>query len=231
MNRFEVIGVDADDTLWRSEDGFHRAEARFCELVEPHADGADVRAALTAAEQRFLPISGYGVKAFTISMLACAAEVTAGRLPGTVTTDLVNLGVELLTAPVELMPGVESALAEMAADGYRLALITKGDLIHQQRKIDESSLAKHFSSIDIVIEKDETTYRAVLGRLDTPPERFCMVGNSLVSDVLPVRAIGGAGVHVPYHLTWAHEHADHDGDVPTLDTLAELPELLRRWKD
>jgi putative hydrolase of the HAD superfamily len=227
MRRFDVIGVDADDTLWHSEDSFHDVERRYVELLKPFvAEGVDIRGALRATEQRHLPISGYGVKAFTLSLVECAVTVSQGAVPATVIGDALALGMGMLTEPVRLLDGVAEVLADLGRD-HRLVLITKGDLVHQSRKLESSGLAHHFSHIDIVMEKDEATYRRILDDLDVEPERFCMIGNSVRSDVLPVLAIGGAAVHVAYHVTWEHELVDHDGSIVAADTLGEVPALLR----
>jgi putative hydrolase of the HAD superfamily len=225
--KFEVIGLDADDTLWHSEDSFHDVERRYVELLDPWvADGVDVRAALRATEQRHLPISGYGVKAFTLSLVDCAVTVTQGDVPSNVIGDVLALGMGMLSEPVRLLDGVADVLADLGSD-HRLVLITKGDLVHQTHKLEQSGLAHHFGHIDIVMEKDEATYRRILTDLDVDPARFCMIGNSVRSDVLPVLAIGGAAVHVAYHVTWEHELVDHDGSIVTAATLRDVPTLLR----
>jgi putative hydrolase of the HAD superfamily len=227
MTRFELIGLDADDTLWHSEDSFLEVENRYVDLLAPYvADGVDIRGALRATEQRHLPISGYGVKAFTLSLVECAVTVTQGKVPAPVVGDVLALGMGMLTEPVRLLDGVAEVLADLGRD-HRLVLITKGDLVHQTRKLEESGLSHHFSHIDIVMEKDEATYRRILTDLDVAPPRFCMIGNSVRSDVLPVLAIGGAAVHVAYHITWEHELVDHDGSVVAADTLRDVPALIR----
>jgi putative hydrolase of the HAD superfamily len=226
-SRFDVIGLDADDTLWHSEDSFHDVERRYVALLDPYvADGVDVRAALRATEQRHLPIAGYGVKAFTLSLVECAVTVTQGDVPASVVGDVLALGMGMLSEPVRLLDGVPDVLADLGRD-HRLVLITKGDLVHQSRKLEQSGLAHHFGHIDIVMEKDEATYRRILADLDVDPARFCMIGNSVRSDVLPVLAIGGSAVHVAYHVTWEHELVDHDGSIVTADTLRDVPTLLR----
>jgi len=225
--RFDVIGLDADDTLWHSEDSFLEVERRYVELLTPYvAVGVDIRGALRATEQRHLPISGYGVKAFTLSLVECAITVSQGKVPANVVGEVLALGMGMLTEPVRLLDGVAEVLADLGRD-HRLVLITKGDLVHQSRKLESSGLAHHFTHIDIVMEKDEATYRRILGDLGVEPDRFCMIGNSVRSDVLPVLAIGGDAVHVAYHITWEHELVDHDGSIVSAETLRDVPALLR----
>jgi putative hydrolase of the HAD superfamily len=227
MTRFDVIGFDADDTLWHSEDSFTAVEQQYVDLVAPYtADGADVRAALRATERQHVPISGYGVKAFTLSMVECAVTVTQGAVPAPVIGDVVRLGMAMLTEPVRLLPGVTDVLADLAED-HRLVLITKGDLVHQWRKLDNSGITHHFAHIDVVMEKDEATYRRVLNDVDVAPERFCMVGNSVRSDVLPVLALGGHAVHIEYQYTWEHELVEHEEAVVTAASILDVPTLVR----
>jgi putative hydrolase of the HAD superfamily len=227
IDDFDVVAFDADDTLWRSEDSFAHAEQRFTELVAPYAPtGVDLDAALRAVERADLSISGYGVKAFTLSMVRAAIDVTAGTVPATVIGELVDLGRVMLTEPVHLLPHVPEVLAAVSPH-TRAVLITKGDLVHQTRKVTTSGIEHHFADIEIVLEKDPDTYLKILRRLGVEPRRFCMVGNSVRSDVLPVMAIGGHAVHVPYHITWALEHVDdHGQDVTELSSIADVPVWL-----
>jgi putative hydrolase of the HAD superfamily len=226
MKRFDLIAFDADDTLWRSEDGFRATELRFVEIVAPYApEGIDVKAALTATERKNLGVFGYGVKAFGLSMVECAIQVTDGAVPTSVIAELVERARDQLQEPVRLLPDVPEVLEEVSRQ-YRLALITKGDLIHQTYKVDLSGLAHHFEFIEIVLEKDPDTYRRLLTRFDVEPSRFCMVGNSVRSDILPVMSLGGHGVHIPYELLWELEHIEHDEQLTELKTIAEVPAWL-----
>jgi putative hydrolase of the HAD superfamily len=226
--RFEVVAFDADDTLWHSEDGFRRTEEMFVQLVEPYAaDGIDVMAALTATERKNLGVYGYGVKAFALSMVEAAIAISRESVPPAVISSLVELGRSLLLEPVRLLDGVPEVLEEVGRS-HRLLLITKGDLIHQTRKVTTSGIDHHFEHVEIVLEKDPVTYAKVLRELHIDPATFCMVGNSVKSDVLPVLAIGGSAVHVPYHLLWELEHVDHDHDhdVIELSSLRDVPAWL-----
>ena len=224
---FDVVGFDADDTLWRSEDGFRDAEALFAELVGPFApEGVDVLDALHATERDNVSVSGYGVKAFALSMVQAAVTVTRGAVPASVIGRLVDRAHDMLMQPVELLDGVPETLAAVGRT-HRLVLITKGDLVHQLRKVRTSGLAHHFEHIEVVLEKDAETYRSILTEWGIDPSRFAFVGNSVRSDVLPVLELGGTGVHVEYHLTWAHELVpDHDGGFVALDSLRDLPGWL-----
>ncbi len=224
---FEVVGFDADDTLWQSEETFREAEEMFVELVAPHApDGIDVTDALHAIERDNISVSGYGVKAFALSMVQAAVTATSGRVPSSVIGQLVDHAHDMLMQPVELLDGVPETLAEVGRT-HRLVLITKGDLVHQTRKITTSGIEHHFEHLSVVLEKDPATYRRVLGEWGVEPSTFLFVGNSVRSDVLPLLEIGAHGVHVPYHVTWEHEVVrDHNGGFAELGSIRELPAWL-----
>jgi putative hydrolase of the HAD superfamily len=223
----EVIGLDADDTLWHSEIYFERTQRRFDELVRRYVDEeVDVHGTLNEVERRNLDRYGYGIKGFTLSMLEAAIEATGGAIGTEEIGQLLAAGRHMLDHPVDLLPGVDPTLTYLADSGYRLVIVTKGDLHHQEMKVRASGLADRVERIEIVAEKDPGTYRRVVASMDVAPERFCMVGNSVRSDVLPVLEIGAHAVHVPYHVTWEAEHAEHDGTVPTLETIADLPAWL-----
>jgi len=224
---FDVVGFDADDTLWRSEDFFRSAEEVFAEIVSPHAPaGIDVLDSLHAIELDNVPISGYGVKAFALSMVQAAVTATRGAVPADVIGQLVDHAHEMLMHPVELLDGVPETLAAVSLT-HKLVLMTKGDLVHQTRKVRTSGLEHHFEHIEIMLEKDVDSYRRIFDEWDIDPARFLMVGNSVRSDILPVLELGGAGVHVPYHLTWGHEVVHHDeGGFVELGSIGQLPTWL-----
>lgn len=225
--QFDVVGFDADDTLWRSEDYFDEAEALFVEKVGPHApEGIDVLDALRATELGNVQISGYGVKAYALSMVQAAVTVTRGRVPAAIIGELVDHAHEMLMHPVDLLDGVAETLAAVGRT-HRMVLITKGDLVHQYRKVRTSGIAHHFEHIQVVLEKDVATYAQLLVDWDIEPARFVMIGNSVKSDVLPIVELGGHGIHIPYHLTWAHEVVhDHDGGFTELASISEVPAWL-----
>jgi putative hydrolase of the HAD superfamily len=221
-----LIGLDADDTLWHSEDGFHTVTGRFCELLQPYAqDPSNLATTLDMVERRNMALFGYGVKSFTLSMVEAAIEVSGGAVPAETIQQLVDEGRTLLARPVDLLEGVEEALAAIAAR-YRLVVITKGDLLHQEQKFHASGLDRHVEEIAVVSEKDVRTYRRLVERYGVEPGGFLMVGNSIRSDILPVLELGGRAVHIPYEYLWGHEVAEHDGGVPTLASIKELPGWL-----
>lgn len=223
----DVVGFDADDTLWRSQESFDAAEAMFFELVGPYTpDGVDLADSLRAIELDRVPLSGYGVKAFGLSMVEAAVTATGGRVPSSVLGTIVDHVHDMLRQPVELLPGVPEALAAVSAT-HRIVLITKGDLVHQTRKVRTSGLEHLFERVGVVLEKDVNTYGRLLNEWAIDPTRFAMVGNSVRSDVLPLIELGGWGVHVPYHSTWEHELvADPEHHFDALDSIADVAAWL-----
>lgn len=224
------VGLDADDTLWHSEDRFVAAHERFRDLLAEHVELTDTQleATMLARERANLRLFGYGAKGFTLSLIETAIEVTEGRIPADDIGRIIAFGKDLLDHPVDLLDGVEATIEGIRERGLHLTVITKGDLWHQESKLAASGLAERFDAVEIVSEKDERTYRGVLSRLGIEAGRFAMVGNSVPSDVLPVLAIGGHAAHLPYRYTWAHEVADahDDATYPTLTVLTDLLALL-----
>lgn len=199
-----LVGFDADDTLWKSQDYFDDAQAEFERIVGGYVDLADAGERLYAVEKRNLALFGYGVKGMVLSMVEAAVEITDARISAADLHRIVELGKALLRHPVELLPGVREAVQSIASD-LPVVLITKGDLFHQEAKVRDSGLSDLFRRIEIVSEKDARTYARLFAEFGVAADQFVMVGNSLRSDIAPVLELGGWGVHVPYHTTWAHE--------------------------
>lgn len=220
-----AIGFDADDTLWRHEDFYHQTEERLLAQLAEHGDPAELTLRLLEIERRNLPLYGYGVKAFTLSMIEMAIEASGGRAPGALIEDILAAGRELLRHPIEVLPHVRETLAELAG-AYRLILITKGDLFDQERKLEESGLGDFFDAIEIVSDKKAATYTRLFTRHADGADRAMMVGNSLKSDVIPAIEAGGWGVHVPHAFTWAMERAEPPLAAPRFRRLAHLGELI-----
>ena len=220
-----TVGLDADDTLWHNETIFRLTHDRFVSLLADHADRTTLESRLAETEKRNLRLYGYGVKGFTLSMIETAMELTGGEAPASVVREILAAGREMLAHPVETLPGVDEALAALS-ERYRLVLITKGDLLDQERKLAASGLGDLFVAIEIVSEKDRTTYDRVFARHGTGADEAVMAGNSMKSDVLPALEAGAFAVHIPYVITWAHELADAPEDharFGALDSIADLP--------
>lgn len=226
----ELIAFDADDTLWHSENLYAAAQERFAQLMGEHVSGDEALAALHEKEIRNLPLYGYGVKAFVLSMIEAAIDVSHQQLTSEQVAALLATGKDMLAAEVHLLDGVEEAVAALAAE-YPLMVITKGDLGHQASKLERSGLAKYFRYVEIVTEKDEEVYQQLFAKHGLDPARVLMVGNSLKSDIIPVLRLGGWGVFVPYRILWSHEHADLPsalaGRFREIKRFEALPTLVR----
>ncbi len=225
----DTIAFDGDDTLWHNESLFSMTQDRFRAMLAHSVDPAALDKRLLEAERANLRFYGYGIKGFVLSMIETAVDLTDGRVSGRDIQSLIDFGKAMLEHPVDLLDGV-AEVVEALSSRHRLLLITKGDLFDQESKVARSGLAERFAAVEIVSEKDPDTYRRVLDRHGVDPARFVMVGNSVRSDILPVLAIGGHAVHVPYHVTWAHEQAEPPTEnYRRIDTVRELPPLLAAW--
>ena len=231
----QLVGFDGDDTLWHSEGYYRQAGDAFAAIMARYVDVADrdVHERMLATEQRNLKLFGYGAKGMALSMVETAIAVSDGRIGAADIHALIELGKGVLQHPVELLPGIRAAV-EAVAQQYEVVLITKGDLFHQEKKVAQSGLADLFRRIEIVSEKDAAAYRRVLGEFDLQPAQFAMVGNSLRSDIEPVLRLGGWGVHMPYHVTWAHELenglAADEPRMLTVDAPAAIPAAVERLR-
>lgn len=226
MQPITYVAFDADDTLWANEDLFVAAQAQYVAILAKYRPDWDAQE-LYDTEQRNLAYFGYGIKGFTLSMIETAIQITHGTITGSEIGQIIELARAMVYAPLELLPYVSEVIPALAQH-YKLMLITKGDLFDQEAKIARSGLADYFTHIDVVSDKTPASYARLLRRYDINPQSLVMIGNSLRSDVLPILAIGARAIHVPYHLTWQHEHVD----VSIADRQwIELPDLqaVRDW--
>ena len=229
MKNLKVIAFDADDTLWLNEPNYQEAEHKFCGLLEEYLPAHTVSKELFKVEMQNLEIYGYGVKAFVLSMIETAIKITDHQLPAQVIERIIGYGKELLSKPIELLDGIIPLLEELKPE-YKLVVATKGDLLDQERKLRNSGLESYFHHIEIMSDKKEADYKKLLRHLDIDPTEFLMIGNSLKSDVIPVINIGGWGIHVPYHTTWAHEVVEGNYEherFQRVDIISNIKEILR----
>lgn len=232
----DVIAFDADDTLWHNETLYSMTQDKFKQMLSRYHSADWIEQKLYETEMHNLEYFGYGIKAFTLSMIETAIELTEGRIQGGEIQALIDFAREMLDAPVQLLDQAQKVVAQLS-ETHTLMIITKGDLFDQETKIAQSGLADYFSHVEIVSDKTENTYRQLLVKYDIAPQRFLMVGNSLRSDILPVLAIGGQAVYIPYHLTWAHETVDLDEQDEEQQTFVELehmgllPDLIDELSD
>jgi putative hydrolase of the HAD superfamily len=221
----KVIAFDADDTLWVNEPYFRQTEERFYELLGGYASQHELERELLKIEIANLSLYGYGIKGFILSMIEAALIVTDNNISTDVIGQIMDLGKQMLNQPIELLDGVEDVL-KLLKGKYRLVVATKGDLLDQERKLKKSGLSHYFHHIEIMSEKDDANYLKLIKHLDIRPDELMMVGNSLKSDILPVLNIGGSAVHVPYHITWAHEHIEDSIDNERFKSAEYIREIL-----
>lgn len=221
----KTIAFDADDTLWHNEPYFDEAQERFCELFQDYASSQEILGLILNHQVKNLPLYGFGIKAFTLSMIETALQLTNHNISGQGIEKILTIGKDLLQKPVELMPNVETVLQQLKGK-YKLIVATKGDLKDQHRKLHDSGIGHYFHHIEVLSDKTDSDYQKMLGRLDIKPEEFMMVGNSLKSDILPVLNIGGQAIHIPYHTTWEYEKIDFEITHPNFKALEKIIDIL-----
>lgn len=221
----KIIAFDADDTLWHNEPYFDEAQAKFCELFADYASKQEILQLILSHQVKNLPLYGFGIKAFTLSMIDAALELTNHQISGQGIQKIIDIGRDLLQKPVELLPEVEDVLQQLKGK-YKLVVATKGDLKDQHRKLHDSGIGHYFHHIEVMSDKKEIDYEKMLLRLDTKPEDFIMIGNSLKSDVLPVLNIGGHGYHIAYHTTWEYEKIDFEIEHDNFKSLEKITDVL-----
>jgi putative hydrolase of the HAD superfamily len=221
----KVIAFDADDTLWVNEPYFREAEDKFSALLEDYLPQHSATRELYKTELQNIPLYGYGVKGFMLSMVETALRVSDNTVPHQVIEKAIEYGKDLLAKPVELLEGVPETLSQLKGK-YRLVMATKGDLLDQERKLKKSGLESHFHHIEIMSDKQEADYQTLIRHLDIAPEEFMMIGNSLKSDVLPVLSIGGHSIHIPYHTTWEHEKVEGNIEHANFHSVESLKDIL-----
>lgn len=232
MPRITTIALDADDTLWQSEQYFRLTQDRFAALLRDYTDLPDLSERLISSTAKNLRFYGFGAKSFTLSMIETALEVTDHRVPGPVIAEILASGRELLSFPIETLPYVDAAL-EALQERYRLILVTKGDLFDQERKLAASGLAEYFAAVEVVSDKTESVYRRIFGRHTEGAEHTVMAGNSLKSDILPALAAGAFAAYVPHDLTWSYEHAEEPINEPRyarIEHLGQLQTIIDRFE-
>ena len=225
-SNIKVIGFDADDTLWVNETYFREAENAFAKLLSEYETPNKIDQELFKVEMRNLKNYGYGVKAFVLSMVEGALEISNNNISHKALQEILDIGKDMINKPVELLDGVETVLKTLSQN-YRLILATKGDLLDQERKLEKSGLIDYFHHIEVLSDKQEVNYSKLLNRLDIKPSEFLMIGNSLKSDILPLVNIKAHAIHVPFHTTWTHEQVDErETNGKTYKTVKSLLDIL-----
>lgn len=221
-----VVGFDADDTLWVNETYFRETEEQFAALLEGYETKNKIDQELFKMEMRNLELYGYGIKGFMLSMVESALEISNNRVSQATITKILNLGKKMIEHQVELLDGVKEVLEKLSKE-YRLIVLTKGDLLDQERKLEKSSLTKYFHHVEVLSDKKEENYLNLLDHLEIDVKEFLMIGNSLKSDVLPLLNIGANAVHIPFHTTWQHEEVSVENQKPNYLTINKLTDILQ----
>lgn len=224
-----VIGFDADDTLWVNETYFREAEEGFASLLENYETKNKIDQELFKTEIDNLELYGYGIKSFVLSMIESALDISNHQVSQTTLSKILDLGKAMIAHPVELLDNVEVVLKQLSGN-YRLIVLTKGDLLDQERKLERSGLSEYFHHVEVLSDKKEHNYKNLLDHLGVEVNEFLMIGNSLKSDVLPIMNIGAQAIHVPFHTTWAHEEVhpeEHTNDHLTIGSLKDILKYLK----
>ena len=225
IDGIKVIGFDADDTLWVNEPYYREAEEHFVRLLTAYGVSGNIAGALFDTEIANLRLYGYGIKAFVLSLVECAIQLTDGGVSIRDISKIIGIGKSMLERPIELLDDVKHVLKKLAPH-YRLIVATKGDLLDQERKMNKSSIADYFHHIEVMSDKKMLQYVQLLKHLDIAPEAFLMIGNSLKSDIIPPLELGAWGIHVPYHTTWAHEEVDEEPESKRFFKVEKLHQVL-----
>ena len=223
-SNIKVIAFDADDTLWINETYYREGENKFYKLMSVYETENKLDQELFKKEMENLPLYGYGIKSFMLSMIESALELSNYKINPKIIEEVINIGKDMLEKPIELLDGVEETLQTLNPK-YKIILATKGDLLDQERKLEKSGLEKYFHHIEILSEKKRANYKKLIKHLDIAPSEFLMIGNSLKSDVLPLIEIGAHAIHIPFHTTWAYEMVEHNGEG--YKTINHLTDVLR----
>jgi putative hydrolase of the HAD superfamily len=221
VSGLDLVAFDADDTLWHNLIHFDAAEQQFGQMFKDFAKPEQATRELMQAEMRNIPLYGFGVKGFTLSMIETAIAVSGGAVTPAIIQQLIEMGRTMLDHDIELLPHAEDTLKTLHAH-HRLLLITKGDLHHQERKVLASGLAHYFEGVEIVSDKKPETFQKICKRHGGAVEQTLMAGNSIRSDVLPMIAAGGYGVYVPFNILWDHEHEEVPAQTPRFFEVKDL---------
>ncbi len=231
-----TIAFDADDTLWDNEIFFRQSEHEFCKLINkfsPKLTEREIMPILFDTEVGNLSIYGFGIKSFVLSAIETAGKLLKNEVPYSIVKRITEIGREQLMQPISLLADVKATLTELKSEGkYRLILATKGDLLDQESKINRSGLAKYFDHTIVMSDKQDKDYIKMMKDLNCNPEKLIMVGNSFKSDILPVVKLGGYGIYIPYHTTWAHEIIDtiEHPNIVEVKRMGELKKALNNLR-
>lgn len=229
FSNIKVIAFDADDTLWVNETYFRDTEEAFASLLEGYETKNKIDQELFRTEIDNLECYGYGVKGFMLSMVESALAISNNQVSQATISEILQLGKKMLKEPVDLLEGVREVLSKLK-DKYRLIVLTKGDLLDQERKIERSGLSEFFQHVEVLSDKKEENYLHLLNHLQIDVKEFLMIGNSLKSDVLPILGIGAQAIHIPFHTTWKHEEVSIEKNGYNYLKISRLQDILAYLK-
>ncbi len=224
-NKFKWIGFDADDTLWENETFFRETEYLFAEMLSEFCDEETAMQALYKTELKNLKDYGFGIKGFMLSMVETAIQLSKGKLATSDITRMIDMGKQMLNKPVTFIDGSKEVVKSLSKKGYKLIVVTKGDLLDQERKLAKADIDQYFHHIEIMSDKQEANYQKILKHLNIEAKDFLMIGNSIKSDILPILNIGGSAVYIPFHTTWIHEQVENNTKLENFWELKEMTEL------
>lgn len=225
MRTLTTIGFDADDTLWDHEKYFVDSKRRFLELLAPYVDAVRLEERLHQTETANVSTYGFGVKSFTLSMVEAALATCGGDLPSSSVGAIVQIGREMLVHPVDPYPGVHETLDALKST-HKLLVVTRGDLVDQERKLAASGLLGYFAEIEIVSNKTSQVYTRIFTRHGDGPDRAMMIGNSMRADVVPAIAAGCFGVHIPSDYVWSMDIDSDPRDTARFRRLKRIAEVV-----
>jgi putative hydrolase of the HAD superfamily len=222
----QTLLIDADDTLWENNIYFERAIAAYIGYLDHQAHTPEeVRQALNQAERETILSHGYGLTSFTQSLITCFERLTEAPISDTQHARIRSFAQSIADQEIELLPGVAELLPKLA-ERHRLILMTKGSQAEQADKLARSGLAEYFSAVEIVAEKNPSTYREVTRRNQCAPRTTWMIGNSPKSDINPALTAGLHAVFIFHKDTWVLEHAEIDS-APEGQQLVEVDSFRR----
>jgi putative hydrolase of the HAD superfamily len=208
QNGSQTLFIDADDTLWENNIYFERAIGRFISFLNHREYTPEqVRLILNDVERDSIVQHGYGLHSFTHSLVTTFEKLSVDPVTPELHERIHSFAHQIADHPIEILPEVPETLAYLA-ERHKIILMTKGNPVEQAGKVERSRLSDYFAAVEIVPEKDETTYRSAIAKYALQPDTTWMVGNSPRSDINPALAAGLNAVFVPHGNTWILEHDD-----------------------
>jgi putative hydrolase of the HAD superfamily len=202
----QTLLIDADDTLWENNIYFERAIANFISFLNHHEYSAvQVREVLNDVERECIISHGYGLHSFAHALVQTFERLAVEPLTPALHETINGFAHTIAEHPVEIIPGVPETL-DYLSQRHHVIMLTKGAVTEQSGKVERSGLKEYFAAVEIVAEKDVSTYHEIVAKFDLLKDSTWMVGNSPKSDVNPALAAGLNAVFVPHGDTWILEH-------------------------